>query len=110
MLDSSRNMTLACALSALAGYVDGIGYLHLGGLFVSFMSGNSTRLGVSLAAGEWPTYTALDTEPDPRHRPAHLSSNRRPSSNHHCPNPSRPRVVAPATPAALSTTATLNIP
>ena len=59
MLDSSRNMTLACALSALAGYVDGIGYLHLGGLFVSFMSGNSTRLGVSLAAGEWPA--AVDT-------------------------------------------------
>jgi uncharacterized membrane protein YoaK (UPF0700 family) len=53
MLDSSRNISLACALSALAGYVDGIGYLHLGGLFVSFMSGNSTRMGVSLAAGEW---------------------------------------------------------
>jgi uncharacterized membrane protein YoaK (UPF0700 family) len=44
---------LACALSALAGYVDGIGYLHLGGLFVSFMSGNSTRMGVSLADGNW---------------------------------------------------------
>jgi uncharacterized membrane protein YoaK (UPF0700 family) len=58
MLDSPRNVGLACALSALAGYVDGIGYLHLGGLFVSFMSGNSTRLGVSLAAGEWPA--ALD--------------------------------------------------
>ncbi|WP_024514007.1 DUF1275 family protein [Bradyrhizobium sp. Tv2a-2] len=53
MLDSSRNIALACALSALAGYVDGIGYLHLGGLFVSFMSGNSTRLGVTLAAGQW---------------------------------------------------------
>jgi uncharacterized membrane protein YoaK (UPF0700 family) len=53
MLDSTRNITLACALSALAGYVDGIGFLHLGGLFVSFMSGNSTRMGVSLAAGEW---------------------------------------------------------
>jgi uncharacterized membrane protein YoaK (UPF0700 family) len=53
MLDSSRNVALACALSALAGYVDGIGYLHLGGLFVSFMSGNSTRLGVSLAEGNW---------------------------------------------------------
>jgi uncharacterized membrane protein YoaK (UPF0700 family) len=53
MLDSSRNIALACALSALAGYVDAIGYLHLGGLFVSFMSGNSTRMGVSLAAGEW---------------------------------------------------------
>jgi uncharacterized membrane protein YoaK (UPF0700 family) len=53
LLDSSRNIALACVLSALAGYVDGIGYLHLGGLFVSFMSGNSTRLGVSLAEGDW---------------------------------------------------------
>jgi uncharacterized membrane protein YoaK (UPF0700 family) len=53
MLDSRRNVALACALSALAGYVDGIGFLHLGGLFVSFMSGNSTRMGVSLAAGQW---------------------------------------------------------
>jgi uncharacterized membrane protein YoaK (UPF0700 family) len=53
MLDSRRNIGLACALSALAGYVDGIGFLHLGGLFVSFMSGNSTRMGVSLAEGKW---------------------------------------------------------
>jgi uncharacterized membrane protein YoaK (UPF0700 family) len=53
MLDSTRNISLACALSALAGYVDGIGFLQLGGLFVSFMSGNSTRMGVSLAAGQW---------------------------------------------------------
>jgi uncharacterized membrane protein YoaK (UPF0700 family) len=52
MLDSTRNIALACALSALAGYVDGIGFLHLGGLFVSFMSGNSTRMGVSLAQGQ----------------------------------------------------------
>jgi uncharacterized membrane protein YoaK (UPF0700 family) len=53
MLDTRRNISLACALSALAGYVDAIGYLHLSGLFVSFMSGNSTRLGVSLAQGRW---------------------------------------------------------
>ncbi|TYL91147.1 DUF1275 domain-containing protein [Bradyrhizobium rifense] len=53
MLDSRRNIVLACALSGLAGYVDGIGFLHLGGLFVSFMSGNSTRLGVSLAEAQW---------------------------------------------------------
>jgi len=53
MLDSSRNVALACALSALAGYVDAIGFLHLGGLFVSFMSGNSTRMGVSLSEGQW---------------------------------------------------------
>ena len=53
MLDSRRNIVLACALSALAGYIDGIGFIHLGGLFVSFMSGNSTRLGVSLAEAGW---------------------------------------------------------
>src|ERR1700740_842479 len=65
MLDTTRNIALACALSALAGYVDAIGFLHLGGLYVSFMSGNSTRMGVSLAegqwsgAGEWPALIAL---------------------------------------------------
>src|SRR4051794_37428077 len=53
MLDRGGNIALACALSALAGYVDGIGFLHLGGLFVSFMSGNSTRMGVSLAEADW---------------------------------------------------------
>jgi uncharacterized membrane protein YoaK (UPF0700 family) len=53
MLTSRRDVALACALSALAGYVDGIGFIHLGGLFVSFMSGNSTRMGVSLAYGHW---------------------------------------------------------
>lgn len=53
MLTSRRNLALACALSALAGYVDGIGFIHLGGLFVSFMSGNSTRLGVSFTEGHY---------------------------------------------------------
>ncbi|MDA0743603.1 MAG: DUF1275 family protein, partial [Proteobacteria bacterium] len=27
-------------LAGLAGYVDSLGFLHLGGVFVSFMSGN----------------------------------------------------------------------
>jgi uncharacterized membrane protein YoaK (UPF0700 family) len=58
MLNSRANILLACALSALAGYVDGIGFLHLGGLFVSFMSGNSTRMGVNLADGQW--WSALE--------------------------------------------------
>jgi uncharacterized membrane protein YoaK (UPF0700 family) len=53
MLDSRCNVALACALSALAGYVDAVGFLHLGGLFVSFMSGNSTQMGVNLAEGQW---------------------------------------------------------
>ncbi len=54
MLTVKRNLALACALSALAGYVDGIGFIHLGGLFISFMSGNSTRLGVMIAEFNWP--------------------------------------------------------
>ncbi|MDE2599219.1 MAG: DUF1275 domain-containing protein [Rhodocyclaceae bacterium] len=38
----------ATALAALSGYVDALGFIYLGGFFVSFMSGNSTRLGVGL--------------------------------------------------------------
>jgi uncharacterized membrane protein YoaK (UPF0700 family) len=50
MLHYDRRLwLLAASLSALAGYVDAIGFLKLGGFFVSFMSGNSTRLGVGLA-------------------------------------------------------------
>lgn len=44
-----RAWTLAACLSALAGYVDAIGFLEIDGFFVSFMSGNSTRLAVGLA-------------------------------------------------------------
>src|ERR1700723_2210516 len=53
ILKSRRNLALACALSAMAGYVDGVRFLHLGGLSAAFMSGNSTRLGVSLAQAHW---------------------------------------------------------
>jgi uncharacterized membrane protein YoaK (UPF0700 family) len=53
MLTVRSNLALACALSGLAGYVDGVGFIHLGGLFISFMSGNSTRLGVTVAAADW---------------------------------------------------------
>jgi uncharacterized membrane protein YoaK (UPF0700 family) len=44
-----RQWTLAACLAVLAGYVDAIGFLKLGGLFVSFMSGNSTRLAVAVS-------------------------------------------------------------
>ena len=45
----SRARLLAYLLSALAGFVDAIGFIQSGGFFVSFMSGNSTRLGVGTA-------------------------------------------------------------
>lgn len=45
----------ALALAAVAGFIDSVGFLYLGGLFVSFMSGNSTRLGVSLGGGDMGT-------------------------------------------------------
>jgi uncharacterized membrane protein YoaK (UPF0700 family) len=50
-----RVWLLAACLSALAGYVDAIGFVELGGFFVSFMSGNSTRLGVGVveSAAAW---------------------------------------------------------
>ncbi|RVQ69719.1 DUF1275 domain-containing protein [Croceicoccus ponticola] len=42
---------LAVLLAGLAGYVDAVGFIASGGYFVSFMSGNSTRLGVGLGSG-----------------------------------------------------------
>lgn len=53
-----RRHALAVGLSAQAGFVDALGFLKLGGLFVSFMSGNSTRLGVGLAQGSAVAMTA----------------------------------------------------
>lgn len=44
----ARVVALAAALSTLAGFVDAVGYTSLGGVFVSFMSGNSTRFAVGL--------------------------------------------------------------
>lgn len=44
-----HRQALAIALAALAGYVDAIGFLSADGYFVSFMSGNTTRLAVQLA-------------------------------------------------------------
>lgn len=48
-----RLRSLAACLSAVAGFVDAVAFIHLGGFFVSFMSGNTTRLGVGLAENGW---------------------------------------------------------
>ena len=47
-LDPPRKI-LAAALAALAGYVDAVGYLSADRYFVSFMSGNTTRMGTDFA-------------------------------------------------------------
>ena len=50
---SRAGSALALFLAALAGFVDAVGFLQLGGIFASFMSGNSTRLGIEMANGHW---------------------------------------------------------
>ncbi|MGF7162143.1 uncharacterized membrane protein YoaK (UPF0700 family) [Rhodoligotrophos appendicifer] len=47
--DARRAVLLSGSMSALAGYVDALGFMSLSGYFVSFMSGNSTQLAISVA-------------------------------------------------------------
>jgi uncharacterized membrane protein YoaK (UPF0700 family) len=49
VLEDRRTRLFAATLSATAGFVDAVGWLTTGGMFVSFMSGNVTRLGLALA-------------------------------------------------------------
>lgn len=46
-----RDRIMATGFAAMAGMVDAIGFLASGGFFLSFMSGNSTRLSIGLAEG-----------------------------------------------------------
>ncbi len=46
-----RAQAFAGALAALAGYVDALGFGATGGFFVSFMSGNTTRMGFGIMRG-----------------------------------------------------------
>ncbi|HEY0271175.1 MAG TPA: YoaK family protein [Sphingomonas sp.] len=48
-----QRLAAALLLATIAGCVDAVGFSELGGHFVSFMSGNSTRLGLHLADHEW---------------------------------------------------------
>lgn len=44
---------LAIYLSSITGFVDTIGFMYLGGYFLSFMSGNTTRLTAAANASQW---------------------------------------------------------
>lgn len=48
-----RTLGWAMGLSMLAGYVDALGFIELGGIFVSFMSGNTTKIGIAVGEGQW---------------------------------------------------------
>ncbi|MGL5041616.1 MAG: YoaK family protein [Culicoidibacterales bacterium] len=48
-----RELIIAFTFSFISGYVDVLGFLVLGGLFLSFMSGNSAKLGWSLATANF---------------------------------------------------------
>ncbi|MGP3533826.1 YoaK family protein [Microbacterium sp. RD1] len=48
-----RALAIAAVLAGVAGYVDAIGFLGTGGMFVSFMSGNSTQAAVGVETGRW---------------------------------------------------------
>ncbi len=50
--DDLAHLALAVCLIAIAGYVDAVGFLRLGHLFVSFMSGDLTQFAVSASHGE----------------------------------------------------------
>ena len=50
---------VAVALAALAGFVDAIGFIASGGFFVSFMSGNSTRLGIGILTSRDAAFLAI---------------------------------------------------
>jgi uncharacterized membrane protein YoaK (UPF0700 family) len=47
----------ATVMTLTAGFVDAIGYTHIGKLYLSFMSGNTTRFGIAVA--EWDQTTIL---------------------------------------------------
>ncbi|WP_448851279.1 YoaK family protein [Corynebacterium sp. 335C] len=44
---------LAWYLSSITGFIDAVGFIYLGGFFLSFMSGNTTRMTASMAEGVW---------------------------------------------------------
>ncbi|GJD48775.1 hypothetical protein OPKNFCMD_1501 [Methylobacterium crusticola] len=56
---SGTRIPFALALSALAGCADAIGFLEFSQLFMSFMSGNTTRFGAAVSLGDWSMATRV---------------------------------------------------
>ena len=47
----AKRLAIGFALALIAGWVDAIGFIEVGQLYLSFMSGNTTQLGLAIAAG-----------------------------------------------------------
>lgn len=56
MLPMTDNLPLfvAAALTWIAGFVDAVGFVSLGGIYTANMSGNSVAIGIRSAAQAWP--------------------------------------------------------
>jgi uncharacterized membrane protein YoaK (UPF0700 family) len=54
---AAERIFLGLALTATAGWIDAVGFLRLNGFYVSFMSGNTTRLGIALFEEQWGVVT-----------------------------------------------------
>jgi len=59
LLEQRADTMMAASLACLAGYNDAVGFRALGGVFVSFMSGNSTRFAVDVSQPDWSPSTFL---------------------------------------------------
>jgi uncharacterized membrane protein YoaK (UPF0700 family) len=57
--DPRTRIPFAVALALLAGCADSIGFLEFSQLFMSFMSGNTTRFGVAVANADWENVTRV---------------------------------------------------
>lgn len=55
----SRPFTFTALLTGLAGFLDAAAFIKLNHLYVSFMSGNSTHLGMAIATGDMPDILAI---------------------------------------------------
>jgi uncharacterized membrane protein YoaK (UPF0700 family) len=51
--DGTRPLLVGLFLTVLAGWIDAVGFLRLGGLYASFMSGNTTQLGIFIGGRDW---------------------------------------------------------
>ncbi len=58
---AQTRVPLSLLLAGLAGCADSIGFLQFQQIFMSFMSGNTTRFGVAVSNGDWDSATRVTT-------------------------------------------------